>query len=165
MLLSQLPVRKWVQGMYYTAVIVAIGGIPAAEFISSECDGQSPTFLWLVLGHLKQEKTQSDGAPKQRCLFFSRACEGQFRLGFPNKKGTLFDLAIAVVLMGACEFFPHDALDEILFLGELSLNGVVMKQFGICAWPGKPRSYGLCGLSISEKHISKYLKILKFYRI
>ena len=53
----------------------------------------------------------------------------------------------------------------VVMIDDLFATGVVRQQFGLCAWPGKPRSYGLCGLSISEKHISKYLEIVNFYRI
>lgn len=40
---------------------------------------------------------------------------------------------IAISMMGAYGFFPQDVLKGILFLGELSLNGVVRQQFGICS--------------------------------
>ncbi len=40
---------------------------------------------------------------------------------------------IAISMMGAYGFFPQDVLKGILFLGELSLNGVVIQRSGLCA--------------------------------
>ena len=42
-----------------------------------------------------------------------------------RKEGTAFDLPIAVALLGALEYYPREACDKILFMGELGLDGEV----------------------------------------
>src|ERR1041385_4993505 len=42
-----------------------------------------------------------------------------------RKRGSAFDLAIAVATLAALSRIPHERLSEILFLGELSLNGEI----------------------------------------
>ena len=48
-----------------------------------------------------------------------------------KKDGTGFDLAIAVAMMCSLGMFPKESIDNILFLGELGLNGDVKKIRGI----------------------------------
>lgn len=48
-----------------------------------------------------------------------------------KKEGTAFDLPIAVAILEALEYFPKEAAENILFLGELGLNGEVKKVRGV----------------------------------
>lgn len=48
-----------------------------------------------------------------------------------KKEGTGFDLAIAVSIMCSLGMFPPEAVEKILFLGELGLNGTVKKIRGV----------------------------------
>lgn len=48
-----------------------------------------------------------------------------------KKEGTGFDLPIAVGVLEALKFFPKDAAQGILFLGELGLNGEIRKVRGV----------------------------------
>ena len=48
-----------------------------------------------------------------------------------KKDGTGFDLAIAVSMMCSLGMFPKEFIDNILFLGELGLNGDVKKIRGV----------------------------------
>lgn len=48
-----------------------------------------------------------------------------------KKEGTAFDLPIAVAILEALEYFPKEAAKNILFLGELGLNGEVKKVRGV----------------------------------
>ena len=48
-----------------------------------------------------------------------------------KKEGTGFDLAIAVSMMCSLGMFPKESIEDILFLGELGLDGTVKRIRGI----------------------------------
>ena len=48
-----------------------------------------------------------------------------------KKEGTGFDLAIAVSMMCSLGMFPKESIENVLFLGELGLDGAVKKIRGI----------------------------------
>lgn len=48
-----------------------------------------------------------------------------------KKEGTGFDLAIAVSIMCSLGMFPRESIENILFLGELGLDGAVKKIHGV----------------------------------
>ena len=48
-----------------------------------------------------------------------------------KKEGTGFDLAIAVSMMCSLGMFPRESVDQVLFLGELGLDGTVKKIRGV----------------------------------
>lgn len=48
-----------------------------------------------------------------------------------KKEGTGFDLAIAVSLMCSLGIFPKESIEEILFLGELGLDGSIKRIRGV----------------------------------
>jgi magnesium chelatase family protein len=50
-----------------------------------------------------------------------------------KKRGSAFDLAIAVATLVSLKLLPEDALGEILFLGELSLDGTLHPLRGVVA--------------------------------
>ena len=64
-----------------------------------------------------------------------------------HKDGALFDLAIAIALMGGYGFFPQEALDGVLLLGELSLNGEIGPVRGVLEIVSHAKEYG-CGTVI-----------------
>lgn len=64
-----------------------------------------------------------------------------------HKEGALFDLAIAVALMGGYGFFPQQALNGVLLLGELNLSGEIGPVRGVLEIVSHAREYG-CGTVI-----------------
>lgn len=48
-----------------------------------------------------------------------------------RKEGTAFDLPIAVGILAALNYFSQEAAEEILFLGELGLDGEIKKVRGV----------------------------------
>lgn len=51
--------------------------------------------------------------------------------GSIRKKGTAFDLPIALSIMAALEIFPEERLRDVMIAGELGLDGSVQKVSGI----------------------------------
>lgn len=95
-----------------------------------------------------------------------------------RKEGTAFDLPIAVGILQAMGFFSETATKDVLFLGELGLNGEVKKVKGVlpivqrAAWCGireciVPKANALEGAVIpgivvrGAEHISEVLEHLK----
>lgn len=48
-----------------------------------------------------------------------------------RKEGTAFDLPIAVGIMQSMEYFPGESTKDVLFLGELGLNGEIRRVKGV----------------------------------
>ena len=48
-----------------------------------------------------------------------------------RKEGTAFDLPIGVGMLAALDYFPQSAASDILFLGELGLDGEIKKARGV----------------------------------
>lgn len=95
-----------------------------------------------------------------------------------RKEGTAFDLPIAVGILQAMEFFQEDSTKNVLFLGELGLNGEVKPIKGVLPIVQKaagcgikecivPKANALEGAVIPEitirgaEHISEVLEYLK----
>lgn len=60
-----------------------------------------------------------------------------------KKEGTALDLPIAVAMLEALEYFPAAATKNVLFLGELSLNGEIKRVRGVLPIVGEAAKQGL----------------------
>ncbi|MCM1325421.1 MAG: YifB family Mg chelatase-like AAA ATPase [Bacteroidales bacterium] len=95
-----------------------------------------------------------------------------------KKEGTAFDLPIAVGILQSMGFFPEAAARDVLFLGELGLNGEIKKVRGVlpivrhalecglkeCIVPKENAAEGavIPGLTVrGAEHISEVLEYLK----
>ena len=82
-----------------------------------------------------------------------------------HKEGALFDLAIAIALMGGYGFFTREALDGVLLLGELSLNGEIGPVRGVLEIVSHAEDYG-CGTvivpleNLAEGSVAGHVRVL-----
>mgnify|MGYP002170589629 CR=1 FL=1 len=60
-----------------------------------------------------------------------------------RKEGTGFDLPIAVGVLESLKYFPKEAAQGILFLGELGLNGEIRKVRGVLPIVREAASHGV----------------------
>ena len=67
-----------------------------------------------------------------------------------KKEGTAFDLPIALGILCAMNEWKHDALEECLFVGELSLDGLVRPTRGILSLALMAKEEGLRGVVVPE---------------
>ena len=67
-----------------------------------------------------------------------------------RKDGTGFDLAIAVSLMCSLGMFPKESIENVLFLGELGLDGTVKKIKGVLPMAELAKKHG-CKICIVPK--------------
>ncbi len=67
-----------------------------------------------------------------------------------KKAGTAFDLPIALGILCAVNQWDKDALEELLFVGELSLDGLVRPIRGVLSLAMMAREEGLRGVVVPE---------------
>ena len=67
-----------------------------------------------------------------------------------KKAGTAFDLPIALGILCAMNQWDNDALDELLFVGELSLDGLVRPIRGVLSLAMMAKQEGLRGVVVPE---------------
>ena len=72
-----------------------------------------------------------------------------------HKEGALCDLAIAIALMGGYGFFPRQALEGVLLLGELNLNGVIGPVRGVLEIVAHAREYGCDTVIVPEANLAE----------
>ena len=132
--------------MYCTVVSAAIDGISGRRVtVESDVTDGLPTFS--LVGFLASETREAAervrSALRNSGVHFSpEHVTINLAPASLHKEGALFDLAIAISLMGAYGFFPQDALKGILFLGELSLNGELHSVRGVLEIVSHARDYG-----------------------
>lgn len=69
-----------------------------------------------------------------------------------KKEGSAFDLPIALGLLAHLEIFPHEKLQEFLFLGELALDGSLKPGKGILASSVLAKKRGFKGIVVPNKN-------------
>jgi len=67
-----------------------------------------------------------------------------------KKAGTAFDLPIALGILCAMNQWDNDALEELLFVGELSLDGLVRPVRGVLSLAMMAKQEGLRGVVVPE---------------
>jgi len=72
-----------------------------------------------------------------------------------KKEGTGFDLAIAVSLMCSLGMFPREAVEKVLFLGELGLDGSVKKIKGVLPMVELAKKQGCYACVIPKENVTE----------
>ena len=143
--------------MYCTVISAAVDGISSRRVcVEADVADGLPTFS--MVGFLASETREAGdrvrSALRNSGVHFSpEHVTINLSPASLHKEGALFDLAIAVSLMGAYGFFPQTALQGILFLGELSLNGEINPVRGVLEIVSHARSYGCDTVIIPDKNL------------
>ena len=72
-----------------------------------------------------------------------------------HKDGSLFDLAIAIALMGGYGFFPQQSLECVLLLGELNLNGGIGPVKGVLEIVSHAEEYGCSTVIVPQENLAE----------
>ncbi|GAB3266705.1 YifB family Mg chelatase-like AAA ATPase [Nocardioides dilutus] len=71
------------------------------------------------------------------------------------KRGTHFDLAIAVAVLGALDVVPHESLEDTAFVGELTLAGGLRSVRGVLPMVLAARERGVVRVFVPEPQVSE----------
>lgn len=72
-----------------------------------------------------------------------------------RKQGSAFDLPIAVAVLAAYGYIPAESLEDILFAGEVSLNGKIVEVPGILPMAGRAEEFGVHSLIVPLDNASE----------
>ncbi len=121
--------------MFSTTITGTVYGVQA-YLVRVEADVSNGLPAFLMVGSLSLETRES----RERVMVALKNVGLQLPAkhitinlspGDRRKEGTAFDLPIAVAVLRSMEMLPQFAEDEILFLGELGLNGEMKKAKGV----------------------------------
>ena len=120
---------------YFTVKTVASQGLQT-EMVRVEADVSNGLPVFLMVGYLSSEVKEASERvrtairnagymipPKRIVVNLSPANV--------RKRGTAFDLPIAIAILAALGVIPVERLKETLFIGELGLNGEIRPVDGI----------------------------------
>lgn len=71
------------------------------------------------------------------------------------KRGTHFDLAIAVAVLGALDVVPHESLEDTAFVGELTLSGGLRSVRGVLPMVLAARARGVVRVFVPEPQVNE----------
>ncbi|MEE1314431.1 MAG: YifB family Mg chelatase-like AAA ATPase [Faecalimonas sp.] len=121
--------------MFSTVLSATLKGL-CVEFIHVEADVSNGLPIFQMVGYLSSEVKEAG----------ERVRTAMKNSGFPlpakrilinlspadmRKRGTRFDLPIAIALLAAQDEIPKEVLEDILFIGELSLDGRIRHVSGV----------------------------------
>ncbi len=121
--------------MFSTTITGTVYGVQA-YLVRVEADVSNGLPAFLMVGSLSLETRES----RERVMVALKNVGLQLPVkhitvnlspGDRRKEGTAFDLPIAVAVLRSMEMIPNFAEEEILFLGELGLNGEIKKTKGV----------------------------------
>lgn len=121
--------------MFSTVLSATLQGLQV-EFVQVEADISNGLPMFHLVGYLSSEVKEAGDRVRSAIRnsgFVLPAKKMIINLSPANirKKGTIFDLPIAVAVLAALEEFKENALKDILFVGELSLDGSIKRVPGI----------------------------------
>ena len=121
--------------MLATALSATLAGLQA-HLVRVEVEGRRGPPIFELVGLAEAAVRESRVRVKSalaQCGLFLWECQVVVNLAPADvkKTGSGFDLAIAVAAAGALGFVPAEALQGVLFIGELSLEGTVQPLRGV----------------------------------
>ncbi len=121
--------------MFCTILTGSLTGVSACLVrVEVDMDSGLPAFSMVgSLGSEVRESRERVGVALKNAGFAIPAARITVNLAPADvrKEGTAFDLPIAVGILQAMSYFPREAAEDILFLGELGLNGEIKKVRGV----------------------------------
>lgn len=141
---------------YFTVLSATVQGLQT-EFVRVEADVSNGLPVFHMVGYLSSEvkeaaervrtaiRNMGYSIPAKRIVVnLSPACV--------KKRGTSYDLPVAVAVLAALQVIPAERLKETLFVGELGLNGVVQPVDGILSIVHEAKKRGIKYCVIPKKN-------------
>ena len=145
--------------MYSTAASAFIDGISSRK-VTVETDVSDGLPMFTMVGFLASETREAServrSALRNSGVFLGvRHITVNLAPASQHKGGSIFDLAIALSVLGAYGFFPQEALSGILFLGELGLNGEIKPVRGVLEIVSCARSFGCDRVILPHRNLQE----------
>lgn len=143
--------------MYSTVLSGALCGVQACPVcVEVDIAGGLPAFCMVgsLSGEVRESKERVQVALKNAGLDIPAAhITVNLSPADRRKEGTAFDLPIAVGLLEALKYFPKGAAKEMLFLGELGLNGEIRKVRGVLPIVRMAAEYGVKQCIVPKENV------------
>ncbi len=136
--------------MFSTVLSATMRGL-CAEFVHVEADTSNGLPMFHMVGYLSSEVKEAGERVRtaiKNSGFMLPAKKMVINLSPANirKKGAIFDLPIAIAVLASLEQIPGEQLQEVLIVGELSLDGSVKPVSGVLpiVMEAKKQGYKRC---------------------
>lgn len=121
--------------MFSTVLSASLHGL-CVEFIDVEADVSNGLPMFHLVGYLSSEVKEAGERVRtairnSEILLPAKKIVVNLSPADKRKKGTAFDLPIAVAILLALEEVPANSMDGTLMIGELSLDGAVRRVTGV----------------------------------
>ena len=121
--------------MFSTVLSACLQGL-CVDFVQVEADVSNGLPMFHLVGYLSSEVKEAGERVRTAIRNSGIKLPAQkivVNLAPANikKRGTMFDLAIAVAVLASYQAIPQNRLDNTLFVGELSLDGSIKGVRGI----------------------------------
>lgn len=121
--------------MFSTVLSASLRGL-CVEFVQVEADTSNGLPMLHMVGYLSSEVREASERVRTAIrntgiVLPAKKIVINLSPGNLRKKGTMFDLPIAIAILASIEKVPEKNLKETLFVGELSLDGTVRHVPGI----------------------------------
>lgn len=132
---------------FYSVLSASVNGL-SVDLIQVEADVNKGLPVLHMVGYLSSEVKEASDRVRTAIKnagfkLPSKRIVVNLSPGDTRKKGTSYDLPIALSILVAAELLPADKLDDILILGELGLDGSVKEVPGVLPCVMKARDAGV----------------------
>ena len=115
---------------YFTVLSATVQGLQT-EFVRVEADVSNGLPVFHMVGYLSSEVKEASERVRTAirnmgCTIPAKRIVVNLSPAYVKKRGTSYDLPIAVAVLASLNAIPAGRLRETLFVGELGLNGEVL---------------------------------------
>lgn len=141
---------------YFTVLSATVQGLQT-EFVRVEADVSNGLPVFHMVGYLSSEVKEASERVRTAirnmgCTIPAKRIVVNLSPAYVKKRGTSYDLPIAVAVLASLNAIPAGRLRETLFVGELGLNGEVQAVDGILSIVHEAKKRGIKYCVIPKKN-------------
>ncbi|MBQ1965039.1 MAG: magnesium chelatase, partial [Tidjanibacter sp.] len=137
----------------YTGAVAGIGAVMVTVEVSITGGGAGLFLVGLPDNAVKESEQRIRSAYENSGFRMTqRKCVVNLAPADLRKEGSGFDLPIAVAILAAMQQVEPEALDEVAFVGELSLDGSVRGVKGVLPITAEAREQGFKRIYVPEEN-------------
>lgn len=142
---------------YFTVLSATVQGLQT-EFVRVEADVSNGLPVFHMVGYLSSEVKEASERVKTAirnigCTIPAKRIIVNLSPAYVKKRGTSYDLPIAVAVLASLQAIPTARLgEEILFVGELGLNGQIQPVDGILSIVHEAKRRGIKCCMLPQKN-------------